>query len=132
MENTLARVTSILCIPYGYTVTLWCAGAWTVTRYGPPGRLDVLLFAAGAVAAFLILAVIGQGRLDPEVPMRVPAIVVLNAFPILAVAIVLGVPQGTLSREVAFPANSFLATASYVVILAALIRVLKGRPRKTH
>ncbi len=27
MENTLARVTSILCIPYGYTVTLWCAGA---------------------------------------------------------------------------------------------------------
>jgi hypothetical protein len=132
MENTLARVTSILCIPYGYTVTLWCAGAWTVTRYGPPGRLDVLLFAAGAVAAFLTLAVMGRGRLDPEVPMRVPAIVVLNAFPILAVVIVLAVPQAALPRAVAFPANSFLATASYVVILAALLRALRGRPRKAH
>ncbi len=129
MGNALARVTSILCIPYGYTVTLWCAGAWTVTRYGPPGRSDVLLFATGAVAAFLVLALMGRPRLDPEVPMRVPAIVVLNALPILAVAIVLGVPQGAVSRGAAFLASSFLATASYVVSLATLICVLKGGPR---
>lgn len=127
MEKILARVTSILCIPYGYTVTLWCAGAWTVTRYGLPGRSDVLLFAAGAVSAFLILALGGRSRLDPEVPMRVPAIVVLNAFPILAVAIVLGVPQGTLSRGAAFLASSFLGTASYIVSLATLIRLVEGR-----
>ena len=27
MTRAIARITSILCIPYGYTVTLWCAGA---------------------------------------------------------------------------------------------------------
>lgn len=127
MGSALGRVTSILCIPYGYTVTLWCAGAWTVTRHGPPGRADVLLFAAGAVAAFVILAVIGRPHVDAEIPMRVPAIVVFNALPILAVVIVLAVPPGAVSRAVAFPASSFLATASYVLSLAALIRVVKGR-----
>jgi len=62
MECALARVTSILCIPYGYTVTLWCAGAWTVGRHGLPNRSDVLLFATGAVAAFLVLAAVGRSR----------------------------------------------------------------------
>lgn len=130
MQNAIARVTSILAIPYGYTVTLWCAGAWTVTRYGLPGRADVLLFAAGAVAAFLGLAVVGRPRLDLEIPMRVPAILVLNAFPIVAVAIVLGVPQGALSRGGAFLISSFLATASYIVSVATLIRLVEGRSRK--
>ncbi|HSF04236.1 MAG TPA: hypothetical protein VLG10_00450 [Methylomirabilota bacterium] len=129
MEHSLARVTSILCIPYGYTVTLWCAGAWTVTRYGLPGRFDVLLFATGAATAFLILGVVGRPHLDPEVPMRVPAIVVLNALPILAVAIVVGIPPGTVSRGAAFFASSFLATASYIVSVATLIRLVRGRPR---
>jgi hypothetical protein len=127
MERSVARVTSLLCIPYGYTVTLWCAGAWTVTRHGLPGRWDVLLFASGAVAAFLLLAVVGRPRLDREVPMRVPAIVALNAFPLLAVVIMLGLPHGRLPRGVAFLASSFLATAIYVVSLATLIRILEGR-----
>ena len=110
-------------------VTLWCAGVWTATRYGPPGRADVLLFAVGAVSAFLVLALVERSRLDPEVPMRVPAIVVLNAFPILAVAVVLSVPQGAVSRGAAFLTSSFLATASYVVSLAMLIRLVEGRRR---
>jgi hypothetical protein len=129
MERTLARVTSILCIPYGYTVTLWCAGAWTVTRHGLPSRSEVLLFAAGAVAAFLVLAAVGRPRLDREVPMRVPAIVVLNALPILAVLIVLGVPLDGVSRGVAFFGSSFLATATYVVGVAMFIRFMEDRDR---
>jgi len=129
MENSLARVTSILCIPYGYTVTLWCAGAWTVTRYGLPGRSDVFLFASGAVVAFLALAVVGRPHLDTEIPMRVPALVVLNAFPLLAVGIALGVPQGAVSRGVAFLVSSFLATAAYVLSLTALLHMLQRRSR---
>lgn len=130
MERTLARVTSILCIPYGYTVTLWCAGAWTVSRHGLPTRWDVLLFAAGAVGAFLVLAAVGRLRLDREVPMRVPAIVVLNAFPILTVVIVLGVPHGGVPRSVAFLGTSFLATAIYVVNVAMFIRFMEHRAGK--
>jgi hypothetical protein len=129
MERSVARVTSILCIPFGYTVALWCTGVWTVARHGLPSRSDVLLFATGAVAAFLVLAVVGHARLDREVPMRVPAIVVVNAFPILTVLIVLGVPQGGVSRSLAFLGSSFLATGIYIVSLAMLIRIVERRRR---
>jgi hypothetical protein len=128
MDRSVARVTSILCVPFGYTVTLWCTGAWTVTRYGLPTRLDVLLFATGAVGAFLALAAVGRQRLDREVPMRLPAVVVLNAFPIVTVAIVLAVPQGAVPRAVAYLGSSFLATGVYIVSLASLIRVVERRP----
>jgi hypothetical protein len=129
MERSVARVTSILCIPFGYTVTLWCTGAWTVARHGLPSRAEVLLFATGAVAAFLVLVAVGRARLDREVPMRVPALVVLNAFPILTVAIVLGVPQGGVSRGLAFLGSSFLATGIYIVSLATLVRIVERRTR---
>ena len=62
--------------------------------------------------------------------MHVPAIVVLNAFPLLAAAIVLAVPPGAVSRSVAFLASSFLATAGYILSVAALLRLAKTRPRK--
>ncbi len=125
MNNAICRVTSILSIPYGYTVTLWSAGAMTVTRLGPPSTLDVLLFVLGAVTAFVALAGAGRTHLDAEVPMRVPAVVVMNLFPILAALGVIAFPIGAVSRSVGYFAGSFLATATYVVCLAGLIRVAR-------
>ena len=109
--------------PNGYTVSLWCAGALAVRYLGVPSELDVMLFALGAVAAFLVLALLGRRHLQVEVPMRVPAVVVANAVPVVValvmVAGVLTVVRGTFGFFLA----SFLATASYVLELAAFIKV---------
>ncbi len=125
--SSLARATghvvSILCIPYGYTVTLWCAGALTVTRYGMPSELEVLLFAAGAIGGFLACAWAGRGHLDDLVPMRVPWIVVANVFPVVATLAVIALPLGPVSKHLAYPLDSFLATVTYIVSLAAFLRV---------
>ena len=126
MNDAIGRVTSILSIPYGYTVTLWSAGALTVTRLGPPSTLDVLLFVLGAVTAFVALAGVGRTHLDAEVPMRVPAVVVMNLLPILAALGVIAFPVGAMSRSLGYFADSFLATATYVVCLAGLIRVAQA------
>lgn len=123
MNNAIGRVTSILSIPYGYTVSLWSAGALTVTRLGPPSALDVFLFVIGAVIAFVALAGIGRAHLDAEVPMRVPSLVVINLFPIVAALAVLMVPTGMLSRSFGYLANGLLATATYILSLAVLIRL---------
>ena len=116
MNNAIGRVTSILSIPYGYTVTLWSAGAITFTRLGSPSVLDVLLFVGGAVAAFVILASVGYDHLDGEVPMRVPWLVVFNVFPILAALIVVAFPARMLGRTVGYFANTFLATTIYCAV----------------
>jgi hypothetical protein len=126
MGNAIGRVTSILSIPYGYTVSLWSAGALTVTRLGSPSALDVLLFAVGAVTAFVALAGVGRPHLDAEVPMRVPSVVVLNLFPILAALVVMVVPSGSMPRSLGYLANSFLATATYILGVAGLVRITSG------
>jgi len=63
--------------------------------------------------------------------MRVPAVVVLNALPILTVVIMLGVPQGDVPRGLAFLGSSFLATGIYIVSVATLIRITERRSRGT-
>ena len=102
MDNAIGRVVSILSIPYGYTVSLWCAGA---------------------------LAVIGRPHLDAEVPMRVPAVVVANALPLVVVLVVVVLPLGFIGRRIGFFAASFVATAVYMVSIAAVIRLAKGGGR---
>lgn len=129
--NAIGRVTSILSIPYGYTVSLWSAGALTVTRLGAPTTLDVLLFAVGAVAAFVVLAGVGRPHLDAEVPMRVPSVVVMNLFPILAALAVIAVPSAAMPRSVGYLVNSLLSTATYILSLAGFIRVLGPSPPHT-
>ena len=129
MNNAIGRVTSILSIPYGYTVTLWSAGAVAVGRLGPPSTLDVLLFVIGAVTGFVALAALGRDHLDAEVPMRVPSLVVLNLFPILAALLVVAFPAQIVGRPLGYFADSFLATTAYVLSLAGLVRVV-GRVRE--
>lgn len=122
MSSAIARVTSILCVPYGYTVTLWCAGAMTAAEHGAPGRLEILMFAAGAVGAFLALSLVGRAGLDREVPMRVPSATVANAFPLVVAGVVSAVPWRGLAKPAAFFATGCLATAAYVLCLALLVR----------
>lgn len=126
MDNAIGRVTSILSIPYGYTVSLWSAGALTFTRLGPPSILEVFLFVIGAVAAFVALAGVGYDHLEAEVPMRVPWLVVVNLFPIVAALVVVAFPVRMVGRSLAYFAGSFLATATYIVSLAALVRIRRG------
>jgi hypothetical protein len=54
--------------------------------------------------------------------MRVPWLVVLNVFPILAALIVVAFPARMLGRTAGYFANSFLATTTYVLSLAGLVR----------
>jgi hypothetical protein len=125
MDNAIGRITSILSIPYGYTVTLWSAGALTFVRIGPPSVGDILLFVTGAVTAFVILVFVGQDHLDAEIPMRVPSLVVVNLFPIVASMVVVAFPARIVGTSLGYFTNSFLATSTYILSLAGLVRVTR-------
>jgi hypothetical protein len=121
LANAIGRVASILAIPYGFTVTLSSAVLVAVIRLGTPSELEVLFFVLGAVLGFVLLAVVGRPYLAAEIPMRVPWVVVLNLFPIVAALVVISVPAHGLGRGLAYFTYSFLATTVYVLCLAALI-----------
>jgi hypothetical protein len=129
VDNAVGRVASILCIPYGYTLSLWCVGALAVHRYGRPAPLEVVLFAAGGVSGFLLLAALGRAHLEAEVPMRVPALVVANAVPLVVVLAALGIPFGLMSRRLGFFTASLAATTVYMAGVAAVARLARRRTR---
>jgi hypothetical protein len=129
MPHAIARVTSIVSLPYGYTVTLWSAGALVVADHGLPRRADVVLFAIGAVAAFLVLGLVGRPHLAHEVPMRVPSTVVANAFPVLVAVFLAIIPLRWLGKPAAFFVTSFVATAAYLLSVAAVVRRTRSGDR---
>jgi len=123
LPGAIGRVTSILAIPYGYTVTLGAAALLAVARLGTPSEVEVLFFAVGAVLGFVFLAALGCPHLAQEIPMRVPWLVVFNFFPIAAAVAVIALPTSFLGKGPSYFASSFLATTVYVLCLAVLVRV---------
>lgn len=123
LAGAIGRVTSILAIPYGYTVTLGAAALLAVARLGAPSEVEVLFFAVGAVLGFVLLAALGRPHLAQEIPMRVPWLVVFNFFPIAAAVAVIALPTSLLGKGPSYFASSLLATTVYVLCLAALVRV---------
>lgn len=86
MNSAIGRVTSILSIPYGYTVSVWSAGALTVTRAGTPSFLDIMLFVLGTVADVLryLASRSGQRRYTSPIQIvarRLPMLIVLPRPP---------------------------------------------------
>ena len=53
-RRTLAHVTGLLAVPYGFTVSLWTAGAVPAAHFGAPGGGEIVAFVAGALVAFLL------------------------------------------------------------------------------
>jgi len=123
LAGAIGRVTSILAIPYGYTVTLGAAALLAAARLGVPSEVEVLFFAVGAVLGFVLLAALGRPHLAQEIPMRVPWLVVFNFFPIAAAVAVIALPTRLLGKGPSYFASSFLATTVYVLCVAALVRV---------
>jgi hypothetical protein len=126
LPGAIGRVTSILAIPYGYTVTLGAAALLSVARQGAPSEVEVLFFVLGAVLGFVFLAAIGRPHLADEIPMRVPWLVVFNLFPIVAALAVIALPAHLFGKGPGYFVNGLLATAVYVLCLAILIRVRDG------
>lgn len=52
-------------VPYGYTVTIWAAGAYLIRQRGFPTVFEAFAFVTGAILAFAVLTAISQRRHRP-------------------------------------------------------------------
>ena len=105
--------------------TIATANAIVAYRFGRPEPLDIVGFATGAVAAFLVLAALAHPAPRGPIPQRVSSTVVVNVLPLLALVvspIALLVPWSPLAFWVA----TFSATLTYGLALAGFL-VLSNR-----
>jgi hypothetical protein len=72
LRRSLRSSVALSTAPYGYTLTIWACGAIGIERLGRPDLLDVLLFMAGAVLAFLAIELFAYGSLAWRVALGPP------------------------------------------------------------
>ncbi len=83
-DSTLDGTLRSAVIPYGYTVTIWAAGAYLIGLRGLPGLLEAFAFVSGALIAFALLASYSQRRLEGRAGESSPDIHPETSHPIFA------------------------------------------------
>ncbi len=121
-ESFLHRSLHTLVIPQGYTLSIAGSFAIGVHRYGFPADLNAGSFVAGAVAAFVALAILAHGVLRggiAELPIGLGALI--NVVPLVVVLGVAGVVALVSSPSVGFPLAGFVGAGGYVLLLSAFL-----------
>jgi len=120
-RHHLRAVVAASAAPYGYTLTLWTAGAVTSHAQGLPSALDALLLLAGAVTGFAAVGAFAYGGINGVLAPRMrgeirvwgglhlPSV----GSSILLVSIVTQVTQGRL----AWLLVGFTATSTYLLVI---------------
>lgn len=109
-------------LPYGYTVTIWGSGQLLIHAHGPPGVALILLFVAGAAAAYGLLKVAAHGAsAAPQLQLSgSPRLLRAGAIHLGAIGSALGAAAlvALISSGVAWPLGGFAATAVYLGVSA--------------
>lgn len=120
-RHHLRSVVAASAAPYGYTLTLWTAGAVTTHADGLPTALDAVLLLAGAVAAFAAVGAFAFGSINGLLApgargdVRVWGGVHLPSVgtSILLVWLITSVVHGW----IVWPLVGFTATATYLLVI---------------
>jgi hypothetical protein len=130
----LGAMMSSSAAPYGYTVSVWGSGAVLISSRSIPNVGDVFLFAAGALCAFNLLALVSS-RLGATRAMGLGRErVITGALHWFGVGIAVGAAAliARIPSWVAWPHGSFAATTLYLlgatVQLAIVVRRFGKQP----
>jgi hypothetical protein len=129
--ESLATVVRRSAIPYGYTISIWTAGAVVEHGHGKPNVGQAYLFLLGAVAGFVAVALLAL-RTAPRALQPASADLmrtgVINAAALglaLGAAALLAMIRG----GVAWPLGSFAATTVYLLVASVELTLAHRDPQ---
>ena len=118
--------------PYGYTLTIWTAGAVTTHEHGVPSAWEALLLMIGAVLGFALAAAIAhggaRGTLSSEADHS--TVRIWGGFHILSVGAAIGLATAAaaaLGQPVVWPVVGFVATVAYLLVTAGQFALAERR-----
>jgi hypothetical protein len=124
-ESFLVRSLITLVIPQGYTLSIAGAFAVAVHRYGFPFDANAWSFVAGAVVAFVGLAVVARSGLSGSlVALPTGLRVLINVVPLVVVGAVAGLIALVPVAGIGFPLAGLVGAGGYVVLLSGFFWVV--------
>lgn len=115
----LGRTVARIELPFGYTLTVWSAGAIATYRYGLPAQGHVYLFLLGAIVAYLACAAIAFPEYDLTPPARRAALAIVNVFAVAAAATVAFVVRLLENPAAGFALAGFAGSLVYILFYSA-------------
>jgi uncharacterized membrane protein len=130
LRRAFATMVSASAAPYGYTLTVWSAGALLIHFRGSPKVWEVFLFLTGAVVAFAALWLLGRGAIeDAHSVSEQSARALAGALDLFAVGLAVGVAalMSMIPSWAAWPVTSMGVAAIYMVAGSLQLAVAEGQ-----
>jgi hypothetical protein len=130
LRRAFATMVSASAAPYGYTLTVWSAGALLIHFRGSPKVWEVFLFLTGAVVAFAALWLLGRGAIEETHPVSKQSVRALaGALDLFAVGLAVGAAalMSMIPSWAAWPVTALVATAIYMVAGSLQLAVAGGQ-----
>lgn len=114
----LATVVRRTAIPYGYTITIWTAGATLEHGHGKPNVGQAYLFLLGAVGGFTAVALLAVRSTPHGLQSESVDLIRTGAINALALGASLGATAlvAMIPGVAAWPVGSFAATTVYLLV----------------
>jgi hypothetical protein len=131
-RNHLKTAVATSAAPYGYTLTVWTSGAVTTHSRGIPTAWEALLFLAGAVCGFGLIAALAYGR--PSEVFRASreqeGVRLWGGFHLVSVGLAIGAAAlvtALVKDPVAWLIVGFVATLVYLAVIAGQFTLADAR-----
>lgn len=110
---------------YGYTLTIWGAGALLINTYGTPGLSEVFLYIGGALSGFAALGAVAFDSITTAPNEQDRQVVVVSIIHVLATMgnlvvsflVIQFVTFLHVPNQIGFAVVGFQATAGYNILL---------------
>jgi hypothetical protein len=89
-RKNLRAVVGSAAAPYGYTLTVWAAGAALISVHGIPNTLSAITFVGGAVLGFALVGVLAYGGVPGQLEIERGHPLLWGSLHIFSVGISLG------------------------------------------
>jgi hypothetical protein len=123
-RSRLAFALSQSAVAYGYTLSVWTSGAVLINRHGKPTPTDAVLFLAGGVAAFVLIALVATRGFRDRLPADSGAAVLAGALNFLSAGAALGSSLLIAllhAHTLVWPLAAFALTTVYLLCTGAQI-----------
>jgi hypothetical protein len=125
----LQTVVARSAAPYGYTLTIWTAGAVTTHEEGIPSAAEAIMLLAGAVLGFALVGRFAYGGVAQVVDPPLRAVRLWGSFHLPSVALSTGLATliaKTIHGSTAWPLVGLSATLTYLLALALQATLAEG------
>jgi hypothetical protein len=135
LRAALGTMLAASAAPYGYTISIWSAGAVLLNAHGVPRVGEVFAFVAGALAGFGLMAIAAKGALTRMESLDHPSDRVLAGtlhWAAAGAAVGAAALLAQIDNWAAWPLGSFAATAIYILGASAQLAAVTARRDRTQ